>query len=242
MRLVVRRVDAKSAAEVQPVEFRLTKMDASKLFTLSGKLVNHRGEPIHAANLMLIVAKNRPLRLDAPAYDWQAIETGRIEQAPAVLQVQRKTTAADGTFTFPGLPADAELELAYWGKGFPRSRRANLEKLSESERGNLVVKTLAPARIVGTIDRQVFPAVQALSLRSMMNFTRVALADDAKNFAIEDLPPGSFEIQLMARQAAYRAVPQELPWQPHWPQERRSKRVKRPRSLSGKRINYSARP
>ena len=196
-RLTFRRLDAKSLVEIQPVEFLLTRVEASKLVTVSGKLVNHIGEPIHAANLAIIVTKNRPLWLVAPANEWRAIETGQIEHARTVFQVVRKTTAADGTFTFPGLPADAELELAFWGKGFPRFRMANLQKLPESERGKLVAKALAPARMVGTIDRQAFPLIRGLSIVSEGNISRVTLADDGKSFAIEDLPQGHFDLQLM---------------------------------------------
>jgi len=56
------------------------------------------------------------------------IETGKIEQAAEVLQVQKLRSGADGSFAFGDIPAGTEIELVYWGKGIPPGRVDNLER------------------------------------------------------------------------------------------------------------------
>jgi len=113
-----------------------------------------------------------------------------------VLQVQRHTTTADGSFDFKRVPAGAEIELAYWGKGIPHTRLDRIETLSEKERGALVVKAAATARIVGTIDRKAFPEFGAIQLSSASRFYEAALTPDKKGFVFDDLPAGAYEVQI----------------------------------------------
>ena len=179
----------------------MVKEDPTKVLTVSGKLVNHQGAPVTGADLHLIVARNRSMVRERPPYDWASIEAGRTENSPNVLKVPRQRTGADGSFTFRDVPADAEYELLYSGKGIPRGRMDHLEKLPENERLHLVVKALAPARLVGTIDRQAFPKLQAVSVQSgdepgFDRNSRVPLSDDGKGFVASDLAPGRYTVVI----------------------------------------------
>jgi hypothetical protein len=106
------------------------------------------------------------------------------------------TTAADGGFVFQRVPGDVELELVYWGKGIPPARIDHVHTLSAKDRANLEIKALAPARIVATIDRNVFPRFSSIQLSGMSRFYQAKVAGDGKSFTIDDLPPGTYEVQV----------------------------------------------
>jgi hypothetical protein len=110
--------------------------------------------------------------------------------------VQSKTTALDGSFVFERVPGDAEIELVYWGKGVPCGRLDHLEKLTEKERTGLVIKAPAPARITGTIDRKVFPQISGIWLSGLPQFYKAVLSADGKNFVMDGLPAGTYELQV----------------------------------------------
>src|SRR5437016_9004271 len=95
---------------------------------------------------------------------------------------------ADGVFVFQRMPGDVELELVYWGKGVPPSRMDHLEMLSAKERAKLVIKALAPARIVGKIDANAFPRFNSIQLSGMSRFYQATVAADRKSFTLDDLP------------------------------------------------------
>lgn len=124
------------------------------------------------------------------------IESGQIEQEAGVVQFQRLTTGADGSFLFQRVPGDVELELVYWGKGIPPGRADRLDALSAKDLGNLEIGALAPARIAGTIDRKVFPEFNSIQLSGNSRFFQAKVAADGKSFTIDDLPPGTYEMQV----------------------------------------------
>ncbi len=195
-RQAVRRAEAVSGPEAEELKVELKAEDPAKLRTVSGKVVNPKGEPLRGVELRLIVATDRPAARDGYPFNWQMIETGQVEHAPNVLQVQRRTTGADGGFEFRRVAGDAEVELVYWGKGIPGNRMDHLETLSEKERTALVVKTLAPARVVGTIDRKAFPKFSSIELSGVGRFFHAVVSADGKNFTVGDLPPGNYELQV----------------------------------------------
>jgi hypothetical protein len=195
-RQVVRRVVAKTASEAQPVTIRLTAEDPTKLVTVRGKIVNHRGEPVAGAVLHLTAATDRTEPRDESPFNWQTIESGQTIDAPNVLQVQSRTTAADGSFVFQRVPGDAEIELVYWAKGVPPGRLDHLEKLPEKQRTEILIKTPAPARISATIDRQVFPEIGSIMLSGVPQFYRATLSADGKSFVMDGLPAGSYVLAI----------------------------------------------
>jgi RNA polymerase sigma factor (sigma-70 family) len=214
-RQVERRIVATSEPEASATGetlFKLTPEDPAKLTTVRGKLLNHKGQPVANAELRLVVATDRPAQRDAFPFNWQMIESGQIDQAPNVLQFQRLTTSTDGAFAFPGVPAEGELELIYWGKGIPPGRLDHLETLSAKDRANLEVKTEAPARVTGLIDRKIFPEFGSIQLSSAAaggagHFFQATISPDKKTFDIDDIPPGPYELQVYS-------TPIRLPDQP----------------------------
>src|SRR5207249_1676685 len=82
------------------------------------------------------------------------------------------------------------------GKGIPGAREDHLEGLKEKERTSLVIRAGAPARVTGTIDRKAFPEFSSIQLSGSSRFFRASLAADGKSFVIEDLPAGSYEVQV----------------------------------------------
>jgi len=211
-RQVERRAVARPEAEAEETLFKLTPEDPAKLATVRGKLLNHKGQPVANAELRLIVATDHPAQRDAFPFNWQMIESGQVDQAPNVLQFQRLTTAADGAFVFPGVPGDAEIELVYWGKGIPPGRVDHLETLAAKDRANLEVKTEAPARVTGVIDRKIFPEFGSIQLSSAAagsggHFFDAKISPDKKTFDIDDIPPGPYELQIYS-------LPIRLPDQP----------------------------
>jgi hypothetical protein len=214
-RQVERRVVARPEAETEETLFELTPEDPAKLATVRGKLLNHKGQPVANAELRLIVATDRVAQAaqrDAFPFNWQMIESGQVDQAPNVLQFQRLTTGADGAFVFPGVPGDAEIELVYWGKGIPPGRVDHLETLAAKDRANLEVKTEAPARVTGVIDRKIFPEFGSIQLSSAAagsggHFFDAKFSADKKTFDVDDLPPGPYELQVYS-------TPIRLPDQP----------------------------
>jgi beta-lactamase regulating signal transducer with metallopeptidase domain/uncharacterized GH25 family protein len=195
-RQVLRRVVTQTEPEAMPVDIQLTAEDPSKLVTVRGKLVNHKGQPVRGAELRLIAATDRPMQREDFPFNWQMIESGQIDQVANVLQVQRLTTGPDGSFVFARIPGDTEIELVYWGKGIPSARIDHLESLVAKERANLVIKAPASARITGTIDRKIFPEFSSIQLSGMSRFFQAKVAADKKTFVIDDLPAGDYEVQV----------------------------------------------
>jgi hypothetical protein len=195
-RQVLRRVVARVASEADAVEFRLQPENPGKLVSVRGKLVNQRGAPVRGAELRLLVATERPAERNAFPFNWDMIESGQVDLTPNVLQLQRATTGADGTFVFQRVPGDAEIELVYWGKGVPAGRIDRIEAMPEKERTSLLVTTPAPARVVGTIDRKAFPEVSSIMLSGASRFFQSSAAADKKSFTFDDLPAGNYELQV----------------------------------------------
>ena len=115
-----------------------------------------------------------------------------------MLQVQSRTTATDGSFIFQRVPGDGEIELVYWAKGVPPGRRIHLEKLPEKERTALLIQAPAPARILGTIDRKVFPKIDFIQLSGVPQFYRPMMSADGKSFVIDGLPAGTHRLEIFS--------------------------------------------
>jgi protocatechuate 3,4-dioxygenase beta subunit len=209
-RQVVRRAVAQVASDGETLTIRMTALDPSKLLKVSGKLINHQGQPVRGGEVRLIVASNRPdparpgpnnrvPRRDEYPFNWQMIESGQIDQMANVLQFQRQTTAADGKFLFERVPGGAEIELAYWGKGVPDGRLDHLEKMPAKERTNLTIKAPAPGRVVATIDKKVFGEYGSIQLSGSNKFYQATPSPDGKNFIFDDLPAGNYEVQIYSK-------------------------------------------
>ena len=203
-RQVLRHAVAAAAPPAMPLEIRLVPEDAKSRITIAGKLVDHKGDPLAGANLMLIASRDRPLNRRNQDYGWDAIESGRIRQVPTVVQAAETTSGADGSFNLPGIPADGELELVYWGAGFPRGRKERLERLSEAARASMVIKAFAPSQLTITIDRKVFPDASRLSFGAigMTAESPIPLAPEQSTVTLKDLGPGSYSVAIHRKRSS----------------------------------------
>ncbi|OWK40921.1 M56 family metallopeptidase [Fimbriiglobus ruber] len=195
-RQVLRRVVAETGAKAQAVEIRLAPENPAKLLTVRGKLVDHRGTGIRGAELRLIAAEDRPANRAAFPFDREWILSGQLASAAHVLQFQRVTTSADGTFEFRGVSDDTRVELVYWGEGVVFGRLDHIERMAAAERTGLVIKLPAPARMIVTIDRTTFPEVGGVQFSGPSQSYQATLATDGKSYAADDLPAGKYEVQV----------------------------------------------
>jgi hypothetical protein len=208
-RQVYRRIVA--TAKPEPIVVPLLPIDASKLITVAGRLVDSLGKPIAGAEVRLVTALkaspgygtergSRPL--DYP-YSWQLIQRGNLDSIEGVSQVISMLSARDGSFKFERVQPAPFMEVVYWGKGVPRGRREFLEKLSDDERKNLAIEVPAPGVVRGKIDRKAFPEAQSVLLMSTdprMGFDdhEVAVKAHESTYEIRDVPPGRYELQVYA--------------------------------------------
>jgi uncharacterized GH25 family protein len=195
-RQIIRRVVADVEARAEAVEVRLTPEDPAKLLTVRGKLVDHRGNGVRGAELRLIAAADRPADRTAYPFNWDMVESGQLAQDALVLQFQKGTTGADGTFEFRGVPDRAQVELVYWGQGAPPGRLDHIEMLTAAERAGLVVKLSAPARVVVTIDHAAFPDMDRIEVGGPSKRYPATRSADGKSFVVEDLPAGRYTLQV----------------------------------------------
>jgi beta-lactamase regulating signal transducer with metallopeptidase domain len=203
-RAVIARFEVPSDATPpaqKELKIELQAEDPAKLMNVRGQLVNSRSEAVGGANLWLVVSTGALDARRARAINWYAVERNQFQYYPEVLQVQRLTSDANGKFTFQRVPSDAEVDLFYWGKEVPGGRIDHIEKMSNKERSDLLIKSFAPARIVGTIDPVAFPAFAAIMLSSTklpgsMRSAEVAMGTDKKSFTFEDLVPGRYSVQV----------------------------------------------
>lgn len=199
-RKVIRRVEVRPIGEAETLAIGLTAEDPANLQTVKGKLLNGRGEPVRGAEMRLIVAAIRPPAREDYPFNWQMIESGQIEQAADVLQYQKQVTGPDGSFAFPRVPKNAEIELVYWGQGIADARVDHLEQRSEKDRANLVITAAAPVRITGTLDLKAFPDASDIQLSGRGRYYRGVRSDDKKTFTFSDVAAGSYELQVYGRQ------------------------------------------
>lgn len=195
-RLTLRRVVAQPAPSAKPQDYKLTPEDPAKSLTIRGKLLDSKGNPIRGAELRLIASDPNRAK-DDRATDWGWIERGHTETQATTRQVQKGATAADGSFTFQGVPADAEIQLAYWGGGIPRGRVEHLDKLPAAERAALTVNVPAPASLTVAIDQAAIPGVNSIGLSGFENTDKFKPVGPA-SYRAGDLPAGKYTVTAYA--------------------------------------------
>ncbi len=196
-RQTVRRVVAQSAAAAEPVEFRLEKVDASKLTTFSGRVVDGEARPIGGAELRLVVAEKRPAELYDFPFNWQMIRSGNLGSMADVTQFLTATSGPDGRFQFSEVRPGAFIEIAYWGDGVSQGRLDNLEKLSDAERRDLTITVTTPGTVRGTIDRDFLPELSSIELSGPLGsedqtFYHDWIKPHEDSYEIRNVPPGSY--------------------------------------------------
>ena len=189
---VVRRVVAAADSDARPVEFRLEKIDKSRLLTVAGRLVEEHGKPAPFAEMRLIVATRRPFPRDEFPFNWQMIRTGQVDSSDLVLDFLKATTDAQGRFTFKEARPGNDIEIAFWGKGISQGRREHIEQLSPKEQADLTITATTSAAVRGTIDKKASAELGEVELSGNDDFFRGTLSEksDSYTYEIRNVPPG----------------------------------------------------
>jgi protocatechuate 3,4-dioxygenase beta subunit len=206
---VYRRIVAEAKSEAAEIVVPLLPVDASKLFALHGRIVDSEGKPIARAELRLITADKIEGRRGQPGgflasneypFNWQMIQSGQVESVEGVSQFMSTVSNKDGTFAFEKIRPAAVMEIAYWGEGVSQNRQAQLERLTPEERGELIIKSVSPGIVGGTIDRKALPDVTGLQLlaskSTSFDYHRTSVTADQTKYEIRNVPPGQYELQV----------------------------------------------
>jgi beta-lactamase regulating signal transducer with metallopeptidase domain len=205
---VERRIVAQSAANAETAQFRMMRLDASKNFTISGRIVNESEEPISGVELRLISAREirdrrdpREISFVEYPFGWQMIQNGGAQSVAGIRQLLSTTSGKDGEFSFEQVQPAAAMQIAYWGDGVSQGRLQELEKLPAGERERIKIVAVTPATVRGTIDRNALPEATAVSLGSSRFDQDLAsheahLSADDTTYEIRNVPPGKYELQV----------------------------------------------
>ncbi|PHS15988.1 MAG: hypothetical protein COA78_04330 [Blastopirellula sp.] len=204
---VERRVVAEGAAEATVIEYQLTPIDESTLLSFSGQLVNKKAEPIAGAELRLIVANGRsndqmrsPLRWEMLPYRWYEIQRDQIQRMAEVKQFLSVVSDENGKFQFDRVFPSKHIDLAYWGDGVSQGQLSQLENMTEHERSEIKLIIVTPGRLVGKIDREIYPTVKMITLYGSGYQTSFnnSIASSENSFDLPNIPPGEYQLRLDA--------------------------------------------
>ncbi len=199
-REVWERVVADRGDQAKPVEFRLVPVDPANRSSYGGRFRDALGKPVAGAVLRLIAARDRKpgTRTDFP-FNWEMIRSGQLAQQSAAVRFLEGKTDAEGRFEFHGIPNDCEVELAWWGKAIVSGRIDHLERFSR--RTAIDIDLPAPGRIKATVDRERFPMVGTIQIRSdngANESRQLTLKPEQGTFEVGDLAAGSYTVYVMS--------------------------------------------
>jgi Carboxypeptidase regulatory-like domain len=205
---VVPVVVAETQNEARPVAFALARIDAAKLATFSGHVLDHKGQPVHGANLRLITTPKPAKGPDDHDFDWYWI-TGELDGYPTKMpemaglsycdQFLKAVSDSQGRFEFKDVLPGKHWQLAYWGPGVPRDRVLGTSKTVPGPAPPLTIKVPHPARVIVTIDRVKHPEAWQVGAQFGGSDLEVNLHGGQTRVEITDLAPGDYELLLFAR-------------------------------------------
>lgn len=184
------------AGDAKPTELRLHKNPPGHL-RLAGKVLDADGKGRAGVEVRAVVYRlgedNERRRL---GFSWSMLKSGQLAIQEYVLSIESARTGADGSFVFESVPGD-DVEIAYWGERMPQARVTGVGKLPAAQRERLELRIPKPGSLKGRLNREAFPAVAHLEVRSLVerSFVMKAPVKAAEDrYEIPDLPPGAFEL------------------------------------------------
>jgi Carboxypeptidase regulatory-like domain len=186
--------------EVKPVAFALAPIEPAKLATYSGRVLDHRGQPVRGANLRLITSSLRSEDPDDRNFFWNAITSGELAGRWYCDQFLEAVSDSQGRFAFKGVLPDKHWQLAYWGPGVPRDRVLGTSQTVPGPAPSLTIKIPQPARVVVTIDRVKYPDAWQLvghPRGTHSDSLQMILQRGQTKVEIQDLAPGDYVLLLL---------------------------------------------
>jgi protocatechuate 3,4-dioxygenase beta subunit len=207
---VVPVVVAKTQNEAKPVAFALARIEAAKLATLSGRVLDHKGQPVRGANLRLIISRAPAKGPDDHDFDWywitgelEGLATGMPEMAGLSYcdQFLKAISDSQGRFEFKDVLSDKHWQLAYWGQGVPKGRVLGTSKIAPGPAAPLTIKIPQPARVIVTIDRVKYPQAWQVGIQPHDEHAEIEfnLRRGQTRVEINDLTPRDYDLLLSAR-------------------------------------------
>lgn len=184
------------AGEARPTELRLHKNPPGH-FRVAGKVLAADGKGRAGVEVRAIVYRlgedHERRRL---GFSWSMLKSGQLAIQEYVLSIESARTGADGSFVFASVPGD-DVEIAYWGERVPQARVTDVGKLPAEQRGRLELRIAKPGSLKGRLNREAFPAVAHLEIRSLVDrsfVVKVPVKAREDRYEIPDLPPDAYEL------------------------------------------------
>jgi hypothetical protein len=195
------RVIARPDEQFKPLEIRLQKIDPRQLLTVSGKLLDARGNPVAGAELRLLTVVPGAVSRAASSIAWSPIRNDWFDHSPDCQQFLASMTDKQGEFTFPQVRAAGYGELAYWKQEIDYAREVLPLAGPAARPVKLTLKARDPARLVVEADPKVSPnggLVMVYGDKTLVVIPPQLLRGDRQRVTFEDLPTGELTVRFNA--------------------------------------------
>ncbi|WZP00803.1 M56 family metallopeptidase [Isosphaeraceae bacterium EP7] len=208
-RRIVPRVVATDPRVKSTTTFRLDPIDPANLRSYGGRILDSAGLPVSGVQLRLIASGKRDARRPArPPIKWEHLVDDLLNFNPEIELFLKGVTDDAGRFRFDGVPEQAEVELAWWRTGLGRGRSTHLERINDEGKQAIEVTMPATGRLVGRVDRGVFPeAARVEMVRDDLGGAVLELQPGQTDFEFGDLAPGEYGVALLPLYERERDVP-----------------------------------
>lgn len=169
-------------------ETHIVKFKQARLIT--GHVVDPSGTPIPKLHVNLL--QYTTSRAD---FDWQSFLTGRSDSS---VIVRTRTTDSQGRFSFKGYADEERYDLVVYGYGYASKHRPHIQ--NDGDLDNIKVVTDASVRIVGSINRELYPYARNISI-SASNYwvPDIRLYPEDDSYELDNLPSGKYSLTLIGQ-------------------------------------------
>jgi hypothetical protein len=179
----------------EPLAIELSKRPANHR-ALAGRVVDADGKPLARVELRAVAYAPGGNPADRPFY-WSQLLSGQLARQGRIRTIAEARTDAAGAFSIPDVPS-TEVDLAYWGKGVPRTRLQDAGALPAGQRRQMELRVPRPAAVKGRINLDAYDVVTHLLLveRNDRTSSRVTVEDGQDRYVIPDLAAGAYGLYV----------------------------------------------